>query len=278
MIDSTEKPRATHAGTIFDGLIDCYVLDDGRRVVSQRGVVRALTDGGREGGNLGAYLAKMPNEYGHLATGAEIVFVRHDGGIAHGRDAQWLVDLLRAYDEADDLGLLHHTQRHLARNARKILRALAGVAMVSLIDEATGYQAIRQAGELSFIFRAILLESQQAWDLMWPPEFVDAIVRLHGERYDGGPQPRWLASTYDKLYHLILGDEVVAELKRRNPDPKFGTNHHQWLTPEAREVLRRNIPTVVALANTSSSKDDFWRRVEHHYSKSALQLTLKGAA
>lgn len=274
--DTMKKIRATHTGQLFDGLLDCYVLEDGRRVVSQRGVVRAITGDANGSAPLGQYLRRLPNEYGHLATQTVVEFARPDGGTANGREAVWLVDLLRAYDEADDAGLLHHTQRHLARNARKILRALAGVAMVALIDEATGYQAIREAGALSFAFRALLLDSHDTWDLMWHPGFVDAIVRLHGCRYDGGPQPRWLASTYDKLYGLILGAEVVAELKRRNPEPKFGTNHHQWLTPEAREVVRRNIEVVVALADTSGTKAEFWARVEHRFSQNALQLSLTG--
>jgi hypothetical protein len=62
-----------------------------------------------------------------LAAQPEIDFSLPGGGTAKGREAQWVVDLLRAYDEADDAGVLHHSQRELARNARRILRALAGV-------------------------------------------------------------------------------------------------------------------------------------------------------
>lgn len=270
------KPRATHAGTLFGGLLDCYVLEDERRVVSQRGVVRTLTDGGREGGNLGAYLARLPNSSALLAAGAEVEFTLPGGGTAKGREATWLVDLLRAYDEASDLGQLHHAQQHLARNARKILRALAGVGIVSLVDNATGYEVERRREDLPFLLQALLMSNPLEWDLMWPPEFTASIVRLHGGDYAGGPQPRWLASTYGRLYTLILGREVMAELRRLNPEPEFGTNHHQWLTPPARDRLRREIPIVTALAEQCATKSEFWARMRHRYSKRPLQLVLGG--
>jgi hypothetical protein len=274
------RPKATHTGTLLDWLLDCYVLDDDRRVVSQRGVVRALTEGGRERGDLGRYLARLPQEFSHLQAAPEIEF-SSPSGPAKGREAQWLVDLLRAYDEADDSGALHPSQRHLARNARRILRALAGVGIIALIDEATNYQQVREATNyqqvreataLSFTFRALLLESRCPWNLMWPADFTESMCRLHGEPFDG-TQPRFLASTYEKLYRLVLGDEVYEELKRRNPESSFGTNHHQWLTPEAREVVRKQIPILTALAETVGSKEEFWARVEHRYANKPLQLS-----
>lgn len=268
-------PKATHTGTLFDGALDCYVLDNERRVVTNRGIVRALS--GAKTGNLGQYLGRLPNKYAYLEAGTEIEF-RSPTGMAKGHDAVWLVDLLKAYDEADDEGLLHPKQVPLARNSRRILRALAGVGIVALIDEATEYQKVREATALSFTYRAILLDSRTGWQLMHTPELADAMMRLHGKRYEGGSHPRELASTYHKLYVTVLGEEVVAELKRRNPEPSFGTNHHQWLTPEAKEVFRRQIPIVIALASTSDSKPDFWRRLEHHFKRQMLQISLPGAA
>lgn len=266
---------ATHAGTIFDGAADCYVLDDGRRVLSGRGMVRTLTsspeNAGRESGNIGAYLARLPNGSALLASGAEIEFSLPGGGVAKGREATWFIDLLKAYDEADDAGDLHASQRHLARNARRTLRALAGVGIVALIDGATGYEQARQATELPYIFRALLLDSAQEWDLMWPADFVSAVCRLDGHEWNSGPHPQHLSSTYDKLYRLILGDEVVDELKRRNPSPAFGKNHHQWLTPEARETVRKQIPYITLLAEQSFSRSEFWARLENRYLKVPFQ-------
>lgn len=271
-------PKATHVGSLFGGALDCYVLDDERRVVSHRGIVRTLTSNGtgagRNSGNLEPYLSRLPNKFSHLNVGAEIEFAS-PGGKAKGREATWLVELLKAYDEADDEGLLHPKQVPLAKNARRILRALAGVGLVALIDEATDYQRVREAENLSFTFRAILLDRYGDWDLMWTPDFVEQMCRLHRQPFDG-TQPRFIASTYEKLYRLILTDEVYEELKRRNPEPSFGTNHHQWLTPEARTVVGRQVPILTALAETCDSKEAFWAFVEHKYAKRPLQMSWVG--
>jgi hypothetical protein len=70
------------SGTIFGGLVDCYVLSDKTRVISMRGAVRALTrdagntekSGGHETGNLRQYLRRLPSKYGHLAAGTSRCF------------------------------------------------------------------------------------------------------------------------------------------------------------------------------------------------------------
>lgn len=184
------------------------------------------------------------------------------------------MDMCQEYVDSLGKGLLLKTQMHLAVQASRMLCAFAKVGIIALVDEATGYQAQRAACELSFAYRAILLESQRDWDLMWPAECVVALCSLHGVRYIGGSYPHFLASTFDRLYRAILGDAVVDELKRRNPEPKFGTNHHQWLTPEAREVVRRNIDIVTLLARQSGSKDEFWARIDNQFRDESLQLGL----
>lgn len=241
------RPKATHTGSLFEGRLDCYVLDDERRVISANGTVRALTAGAVERGDLSRYINGLPSRFAELASRPKIEVTRPEGGTAHCYEATFLADLCQAYVDALGAGELRASQTHLGVNAARLLGAFAKVGIIALVDEATGYQSQREASALSFAFRAILLESACQWDLMWPPDFVAAICRLHGETWSGGAHPAYLASTYDKLYHLVLGDAVCAELKLRNPEPKFGTNHHQWLTPEAREVVRRQIPILTAV-------------------------------
>lgn len=107
-----------------------------------------------------------------------------------------------------------------------------------------------------------------------PDEFVDAVVRLHGQRYTGGPHPQWLSSTYDCVYRMILGSDICDEMKRRNPSPAYGSNHHQWLTPEARQKVEGQIGIVTALAETSGSKDEFWQRMRHKYAGEPMQMAM----
>jgi hypothetical protein len=40
-----------------------------------------------------------------------------------------------------------------------------------------------------------------------------------------------MAGIYRRLYDFVAGYEAMREIKARNPIPRFGKNHHQWLTP-----------------------------------------------
>lgn len=265
------------SGRVF-GQVDCYVLADGRRVISQRGAVRGLTQkpgetSGREGGNLAAYVERLPNGLALLEAGAEIRF-QGPTGPAIGRDAEWFVDVLAAYADAADAGLLHHTQAHLAVNANRILRSLAKVGIVALIDEASGYQSVRKEGVLAALFARVFPVKPQPWDAMFQPSLVKALASLDGYVWNGGPHPRHLASTNKKIYVGFLGGEVAAELRRRNPDARFGHNLHQDLSDDVRDAFRSHLDLVEVVAKQSRSKNDFWNRMERQFGGAMLQLDL----
>src|SRR5690606_3897925 len=114
--------------------------------------------------------------------------------------------------------------------------------------EATGYQEQRSSTELAFIHRAFLRDDKSDWERMWGFGVTEALCLLHRVRHiEGNRMPRMLASTFDKIYRLILGDDIVDEMKRRNPSPQYGSNHHQWLTPEARQVVSDEMPIITVL-------------------------------
>lgn len=128
------------------------------------------------------------------------------------------------------------------------------------------------AQEIPYIARMLLAESTCNWDLMWPPDFVAAICVLHGEKFDGTYQPVSLASTYERIYKTLFGKAVYKAMKGLNPDPHFGSNHHQWLTPLARDRLRVEIPKISLLARNARTKGSFWAMFDHEYSGKMLQL------
>jgi hypothetical protein len=89
-------PRA-NAGRTHAPLEGCgesvHRLDDGRRVVSQRGVV-GLLSGGAEVGNLGRFMSRLPSRFAQITAEPKIEFDLPGGGVAYGREGTWLVDLL----------------------------------------------------------------------------------------------------------------------------------------------------------------------------------------
>ena len=69
-------------------------------MVSQRGVVRALTGDATGSAPLARFLDRLPKRFMHLAMQPVIEFSLPGGGLAKGRDVLWLSDLLDAYVDA----------------------------------------------------------------------------------------------------------------------------------------------------------------------------------
>jgi hypothetical protein len=58
--------------------------------------------------------------------------------------------------------------------------------------------------------------------------------------------------------------------------PRMGANHHQHLTPEARDYFATQLKFVEAIAQQSSGRADFWMRMDRHFAGGMLQLPLSG--
>lgn len=72
-----------------------------------------------------------------------IVFQAPSGGRAYGYEATVLADLCDAVLEARKSGRLHYQQEHIAEQCESLVRAFAKVGIIALVDEATGYQDVR---------------------------------------------------------------------------------------------------------------------------------------
>ena len=66
------------------------------------------------------------------------------GAVAHGIEAEAIPGICDVYLRAREAGALRITQEHFADNAYAILKALGLIGIVALVDEATGYQAVRE--------------------------------------------------------------------------------------------------------------------------------------
>ena len=112
-----------------DTEFSCYVLDTGKRVLSQREVVRALT--GLAKGDLSRYLRSQsltPYIDKSVVSLQTIQFrIPSNPVTAIGYEATLLLDICDAYLRAREHGALAPNQLHIARQAEIITRACAKV-------------------------------------------------------------------------------------------------------------------------------------------------------
>ena len=204
-------------GTLTFG---CHVLNDGRRVITQTEIVRAIT--GTQASNLSRYLARNPlvqNNFGHRPP---IRFsIPGRSVIATGFEATAMIEICDIYLEARGRGMLRESQMKLAVRAEVIIRSCAKLGIVALIDEATGYQDLRAKNALRLKLQAFIAEELQEWAKVFPDEFWLELARLEGIRYSARNRPlRWGKYVMAFVYDAIDKD-VGKQLRSKEPESEI---------------------------------------------------------
>jgi hypothetical protein len=265
-------PIALFPGKLDIGGKECvvYVLDNRKRVMAQREVVRLLT--GNVKGGLERYLHGLGSYIdADKILGQTIQFkipgTQYKGT---GYEATLLLDICDAYLRARDAGGLSPNQTDLAKQAEIITRACAKVGIIALIDEATGYQEFRAKQELQLKLQAFIAEDMQEWALMFPPEFWFELARLEGIHYSPRSRPlRWGRYIMAFVYDAIDGD-VGKVLRDKNPDPHYKSNHHQWLKEFGRQKVHDQVERVVTIMKLCDNMTDFRQKFARVFKKSAV--------
>ena len=264
------KRQATHGDEshplVIGGIqIPCYVLDDGTRVFSQRGMFDALVvrSRGREmerliqGGNLAASL----NAESLQSLRNPIRFRR--GRMAYGYPVELFIDVCNAILGARDAGTLPDYYLPAAVRAEIFVRSVAKVGIVALVDEVTGYQEVRQKEALQALLDAYLRKELAAWAKRFPDDFYREMFRLRGWDWKGPGNSTYAVAHYTRdLVYARLAPALVGELERRNPrvDNRRKVKHHQWLTEDiGHPALAQHLHAVIALMRASDTWNDFSR-------------------
>jgi P63C domain-containing protein len=283
--------RATHEGTltIADLVLQCAVLEDGRRVLSERSVLRAF--GIRPGGarfkaglvdDEGA--ARLPmfvssknlrpfidNELLVLLT-TPIMYrplgSRGGGRPNRGLDANLIPKVCEIWLNARNAGALRPDQHGIAGRADGLIRGLARRGIIAMVDDATGYQEIRDRLAIQAILDAYLSRELAAWANRFPPDFYQEIFRLRGWTWDEikkkagkGQGPRVVGKYTNDFVYARLAPGVLEELQKRNPANERGqrrAKHHQWLTEDVgHPALAQHLHAVIGLLRASDSWEQF---------------------
>ena len=298
----SNKPLTVIAGTpdrplvIGDIAIDCYVLEDETRVLSRGGFQSAL---GRHRTsrhhqqsdvvNLPAFLAAgnlKPLVSNELVTSSTPVAFQAPsrGPVAYGFRAELLPQVCEVYLKARETGVLLPSQRHIAQRAEILMRGLATVGIIALVDEVTGYQAIRDRQALENILDKYLRPYQARWAKRFPDEFYQEIFRLKGWGWQGMKvnRPQVVGNYTNNIVYERLTDGLLEQLRRRNPKHATGERqhkHHQFLTydfglPELHEHLVGAVAIMQTVTHHTPARAwaEFMRRLQRW--KPRLNTTL----
>lgn len=89
------------------------------------------------------------------------------------------------YLSAREDGTLAANQEKMAAVSEILVRSLAQVGIVALVDEATGYQEVRPQDALQEFLAQIVMKELAAWVQRFPEEFFFNIYRLKGWHWPG---------------------------------------------------------------------------------------------
>lgn len=276
VLDEEATPYSMFRGNLEIGDIEfeCHVLNNGRRVLAQREVVRVLS-GGRDSGNLNRYLENNPLYTEGFLDGRIVPFRMPKNPLtAIGYEAELLIEICDMYLQARDQKMLKANQQPMAKMAEVIVRSCAKVGLIALIDEATGYQKVREKQALQLKLQAFIADEMQEWVKMFPDAFWYELARLEGVHYSPRHRPiRWgkyvMAFVYD-----AIDEDVGNTLREVNPNPQYKRNHHQWLKTHGRQRVNDQIQQVIAIMKLCDDMPDFRKKFERVFAKGPLQLEL----
>lgn len=265
--------------------IPCYVLEDGRRVFSGRGIQRALGSTSTSG----TWLTKFVNS-GPLSslfdTGANSVkerinnpirFIRNNAGgsqlATNGYEATLLIDICSVIIDENRTGNFNDVE--LVKCADVIIRSVAKVGIIALIDEATGYAQAKERAkdELQKFLKAFINEEASKWVKTFPDKFFEDLYRMLGWTWTASSKrPGYIGKIINDIVYDRIGPGLREELQRVNPKNEKGnrsSKHHQFLTEVGKPRLTSHIEALHALAIISDYKwDRFMGYVDKSYPKS----------
>jgi hypothetical protein len=274
-------PRATHFGTLpFAENMQCFVLDDGRRVISGRGLTEAIGMKGRGPGVVRIAEHKLIKGCGNdkliNAIQNPIKFVgkspKGDNEANDGFEADVLGEVCEALLQARDNNMLQTEQDYrYAQHADILMRGFARVGLVALIDEATGYQKDRERDDLAKILEAFVTQELRPWVPTFPPEFYERLYKLYNIPWPpakANARPSFFGHITNNVVYDRLAPALLPELKAAASKAEKKARLHQFLTEDiGHPALRAHLSSIITLLRISKTPEQFFAHVDEAFPK-----------
>lgn len=265
--------------------IPCAVMEDGTRLLSERAITKAF--GGKRGGSHwkrlkenpdGAYLpvflsaknisANLNKDFAEKVGRRRLYREKRGGAPAFGIEASLLPKICNVYLKLRDEDKLVPSQVPLSMQAEILVRGLAEIGIIALVDEATGYIEEKRKEEYRELFQAFIREQAREYESEFPKLFTDNLYRLYGlEQRTPGKHPQFFGKITRKYIYAPLAESkgaILEMLDEKNPVvyAKGGRKYKmfQFLKEElGLPALRAHLWQVVGILSTSRNKSEFDR-------------------
>ncbi|MDB5349327.1 MAG: hypothetical protein JWN86_574 [Planctomycetota bacterium] len=264
---------------IGDTEIQCFVLSDGRRVISRTAATLHLA-GPQGGGQLEQYLRAaaistyIPPDLPERMVEFTLSHIVNKS--VKGLDAATFIDICRAYVRAlAESALTTPNRLEMANKAGAFLAACAKVGLEALIDEATGYQYERASDALQFKLKLYLADEMRKWDRTFPEALWVEFARLTNWKGGIHSRPKYWGKLVMELIYGYLDRDVAEWLRKNAPKPQKGQNYHQWLNDQyGLRKLVEHIWMVVGMGSCCKSIRELQDRMAEKYGRLPIHFTV----
>lgn len=258
--------------------IPAYVLEDGTRLLAQRGLQGGIglsLGGGKSGARRIAELMSSLNAKGIDVRGlvaranSPIRFIPpHGGNPADGYEATILPDICAVLIDAQQQGKLGKQREHLAKRAALLQHGFATLGIIGLVDEVTGFQRDRASDALAKILETFIAKELKPWVKTFPQEFYEHLFRLRGLEFpkDTVKRPQYFGHLTNDIVYRRLAPGVLEELRRvtpRRPDGRLKHTFPQRLSDDfGHPKLRELLVSEVTIMKLSADYPDFIQKLD----------------
>ena len=266
-------PISRHEGILKVGgwQMPCWVLENEKRIISQRAFMEVV--GMRYSSTMPFkervaelldYNNRRPASVVEIlhAIDNPIKFLTAEQFTAFGYEGGLIVDFCNAVLLARRMGAITGAALMYAEAAERLISSVAKVGIDALIDEATGYQEVRDKEAL---LDKYLRHEFSAWAKRFPNEFYEQLFRLKGWEWKGMKinRPSCVGSYTNDLVYSRLEVGLLKELQVRNPwlveKGKRDGYHHTLLTEDfGVPRLAQHLHTLITIMKGFGDKK--WER------------------
>jgi len=280
-------PVAEHEGDFPLGgsEVSSAVLQNGTRIITQATFLRALGRSRSPKAGTGVLStvddlpfflqaeALKPFITDDLLQSTTPIFYRtKSGGKGVGYDARLLPLVAEVYlrfrdAEMKDGGTVPARYGKMIAAADLLIRALANVGIIALVDEATGFQNFRTQDALARILNEYIAKELQPYVPTFPAEYYQEMFRLRGLDYskDTVKRPQYFGILTNEIVYRRLAPGVLEELKAVTPklaSGRLSAKLFQRLTKtRGYPKLKEHLGAVVTMMQLSEDWDDFMKKM-----------------